>query len=944
MTRDNIQITTRNKLWLNSTWYIEVDNDGYLLSKCAEGALGYVIQCQSEAKQTSALKLPRLRGDSVLENAEYCNVLSREAMEVLKVDAARIKDGLVRLLHPNQSILYERHNLQDSYSTKHQHDYTLLFCFEKDRPVRIAKIKFDGIQLLVFPSSSDNLKKELENAITKADWDALTTGQDSAPLDINRREPLLFTVSVNQRILKEVDDISKGRLLSSELSSRHPPAYWYLWLPSLMFEWAEGTLQSSIHNNEHKKWKLYDIYTVLTNLLQGLKSLHELTMIHGDVRPANIMACGSMSDPACYRLGDYGSFSVDLPTASTGSGVARTGHSAPPSVTRHRSSSFYARERRSGVEREDADVAVLVSILDKGEPSLLLVLTWKRLLPMIDDTVGWKARLEDYSQLHSEISGQKHDPLTRPWELGNGDQIRVRDLVFTVRSYSDKPETNAIYVVCDPRCRRIMNERVVVELNEPLFINKYNQNIAIIDIPRWIEVRQASVASDMFGVGSVSLFVAYSIACVRKGVSPISAQQHAIDSAVGDLIAKLENEKNFQNLWIDIRRICGIVEMAFCRFNKFQVQMQNTSDADLSNAICELILSELNQRSQDVKTVKSSKKDKNSPASKSNSDLFSTFRSSYQALRKALIYWVPELEIVFKNAGNSIHLFMFIEFVLCCLHRRTHLGGLNNTDTPPALWKSEEVWELRKLEPFCENRFESPRRDQLDNRSGTAVALERLKILRDHYLSNNIFFDTLEKMIGEPTEASQTPKTDYEIRKENATLQQDIQGLREQLSSIEKEKSTISEDYLLQLKNQRENNDRSISKLTKELTHERAEKETLQKSETDKSNVINVLLAKLNEKESTAINDSAEFDHLRNQIVVLEQRATAFEKQIADFIEKMNQQTTAFKNEHPLICNYFSSVRELIEHIETSLSSYNKTKRSGVTHRDELRPKTDPRK
>ena len=68
---------------------------------------------------------------------------------------------------------------------------------------------------------------------------------------------------------------------------------WYIALPPIAYGWADGTLQESISNRRHQSWLLKDHYTVILQILEGLKTLHTKGLLHGDIRPTNIMSVGA---------------------------------------------------------------------------------------------------------------------------------------------------------------------------------------------------------------------------------------------------------------------------------------------------------------------------------------------------------------------------------------------------------------------------------------------------------------------------------------------------------------------------------------------------------------------------------------------------------------------------------------------------------------------------
>jgi len=75
---------SQHKLWLDSDWYILVDNHGHCLSENAEGALGFIVKLHHKEDRQSfmALKMPRLMGDTYRENAYIGRLMDQEAKAV----------------------------------------------------------------------------------------------------------------------------------------------------------------------------------------------------------------------------------------------------------------------------------------------------------------------------------------------------------------------------------------------------------------------------------------------------------------------------------------------------------------------------------------------------------------------------------------------------------------------------------------------------------------------------------------------------------------------------------------------------------------------------------------------------------------------------------------------------------------------------------------------
>jgi len=72
--------------------------------------------------------------------------------------------------------------------------------------------------------------------------------------------------------------------------------------------WSKSTLQEAIDGGFLREWPPTKLMTLFTMLLTGLKTLHR-TVLHGDLRPANVMCLGEQIDePSRYVLIDFGRF------------------------------------------------------------------------------------------------------------------------------------------------------------------------------------------------------------------------------------------------------------------------------------------------------------------------------------------------------------------------------------------------------------------------------------------------------------------------------------------------------------------------------------------------------------------------------------------------------------------------------------------------------------
>ena len=65
-------------IYLNESFHVKVDEQGYCLGDYPEGVLGVIVQVHHSNGSIYALKLPRLVAESDLENTLICATLEQE--------------------------------------------------------------------------------------------------------------------------------------------------------------------------------------------------------------------------------------------------------------------------------------------------------------------------------------------------------------------------------------------------------------------------------------------------------------------------------------------------------------------------------------------------------------------------------------------------------------------------------------------------------------------------------------------------------------------------------------------------------------------------------------------------------------------------------------------------------------------------------------------------
>ena len=364
------------RLWINNQLFIRVTRDGYAIGPCYEGALGCVLQVlplqQAIDEENGdlhrrhrnhaglmALKIPRMMADTISENYYISDILEYEETVVFNAGAANALTGLVPSPPGNRFLLRGLRQLEGCYDLD-QNGSILFLSFSKERFPRFCNVKKDNLstefRLQVFPPDAADAFSFLDQKT----WELIysETTECERP-----KRPLYVPTSCEPPNAKSPrSDMSRIQALSKSIVDKQSSSVWYVALPSISYNWAYSTLQESISKKRHKNWTVKDIYGLLNSVLTGVQTLHKNGSLHGDIRPANIMTVNQQTEhPESYVLGDYGSFSMNDHLYALEGPIGGHSTMAGPGISRHRTSIFYAPERRNGVERETADTAVILN-------------------------------------------------------------------------------------------------------------------------------------------------------------------------------------------------------------------------------------------------------------------------------------------------------------------------------------------------------------------------------------------------------------------------------------------------------------------------------------------------------------------------------------------------------------------------------------------------------
>lgn len=466
---------------------------------------------------------------------------------------------------------------------------------------------------------------------------------------------------------------------------------WYTSLPSIMYHWAEVTLQESISlNHRRAPWDKHKHFVLIERVCRGLTTLHSRGMLHADVRPANIVFEGDASDPNNYLLSDYGSF------ADPG---ARAGDRNPdgktvlgPVVSGERISAFYAPERRHSTEREAANRAV---IYNPGSTFLYAILGWGS--DLIDPNT--KEPRDNLAEMVKEDFLKNHETAQRG-NLVKGDRIQIREYIFDVEKEWHVEDKQILK--CSSRYWKIYHGRIVVES-----LDRFQQWDSF-PISRTVELRQWQAAIDLYSLGALALYSVFYDSVYKQ-------QDKSIDNLLDRSVSGNKTKENHSSLEDRFREMLGYLDST-AYFNSIWPELEwmrkelenhlaskNLTEKDLANK-------EFNPYDPDIVPEKKEER---------------FLKGAVVALVGRIAQSVPGAREVVEALDYDLGTFIFfIHFVLCCLHRQSDVN-------PDEGW----TWmDSTTNGPFAIDRLETPARD------GAALkALQRIehvsKLIEDRLLS-----------------------------------------------------------------------------------------------------------------------------------------------------------------------------------------------------------------
>ncbi len=706
------------KIWIDQDWYIPVDDQGYCAGVCAEGTLGVVIQILmdgTDGKSRQALKIPRLLGDTFRENLYIQDIMESEINSVGNMwqQQANIA-GVLPATPSGRGVLASPiQTASGKYGAEEWNGGIIFIRFEVGKKPRFCLVKItdegDDVQFL-----PENLE---EKPITsKAEFDLVRTHASDSyawQATVTVSEPHLAAGGMeNSGNTIESLSSSTGRDLANRV--------WFTSLPSMLYTWADGTLQEALglkklfsysneeddvkditsnakgyltEEQEQEKKKIEErkeraarrlVLKTALNLTKqiatGVQSLHQMGILHSDIRPANVAFAGTSQSPNSYYLIDYGGFSKSDTPAPHANATNSCATIFGPIINGERTSPFYSPERRSGHEREDGDSAILFTH-NPASDEIDLLIGWRASL-LDDDGLSVKSTVIEF--LNDDDFQDRKDEKLADNQVSCGDMIQIREYIFEVNSVH-KTEYGELF-----RCKRpywkVFNGRVVV-----LHYGEDDENPKWMPISRYIELPKWSAASDIYSVGAMFLYLLSSLVGETRyeNDTPINDREFAT------MMAHMEAVPYFRAIWPEINNWVEQCEIELNKGHNLYATSSNKSDEELVDDESLLGLAK-----------------------------------RYQQM---LCYTVPHIDKIANYVNNSAIFVLLIHFALGCIHRRNDLKTVETTHL------DEQVSLLPKM-PFCRSRLDDLP-DNSNEQSEVAVVgvVERIGGLIEHL--SDIRFD-----------------------------------------------------------------------------------------------------------------------------------------------------------------------------------------------------------
>lgn len=740
---------TTIKLWIDNTFYIPVDSQGFCNGTCYEGALGYIIQLKSDdGKKLAALKIPKLTGDTFRENAYISELMEKEFDSVGTIFGGGEVTGLLNPLVLSSPLRNTINTDGGSNEAKEWHGSRVFVSYHKGKNPQFALVKRNG-QKHIFPEGSglklkdnsvEELYKSLEDYIIKLE-------------NINKKQ-VIFIDFHNNQSLQDTTQERNGlfQVFSVGNAPEHTDSIWCTFLPSVTYGWAPGTLQEAISLNRCGYWSIQDHIELMINLCSGLSSLHSRGMLHADLRPANIIYRGNPKKIRSYAIADYGSLAQSNPHASPTT-EPTGGTILGPILAGERVSVFYSPERQSGQEREAADTAIIYRTdlaAGTAESLFYVVLGWRS--ELLNDEKVNSELIEKLIKKDSSSSKEQSSNSDNSSILCKGDRIQVRDYIFELDEQEQNKEGKQI-LPCS-KIWKVYQGKITVQTNT---VKEFGtENYVSFPIPRTVELRQWSAASDLYSLGAIML---YSLCNQYRLRHFDTEKQHGsktveLEKDFRDMMNILGSTPYFKSIWPEIDNLRRNLEDI--------IQKNNTPD---KNRVDEQDIKWLaqNGNSENRKfsslTPEQIKRIQYIYHGKEQSKENKTLEGAVIEVARLITQTVPGIRNILKAVEFDTGRFIFlIHFILCCLHKSSDISSGQNTKMP-----------------FVKDRLEQPIADQTN---AIDKALERLLTLQKSIFPASLL-DQFRSNSDDIAEYNPRPDTSIRVALEQSS--KDLKELKETL-------------------------------------------------------------------------------------------------------------------------------------------------------------------
>ena len=733
------------KCFINNDLYFWVDKEERrsLREETLEGTLGFIIKLHSSLTNdiNRALKIPKLHGATHRENA-YINQLME--IEELAASDAGTSNGLVPAKH--ERILRGFINTEGSNDPEavSQHNSLYLIQYQPGKNPRFLQIneaniddwqdKIGQVDFEEFSNFVKDVSKKAKDVIFSSTTFIQKRSDDETNTNV---ESLLHGKDEN---FNYFDQWTAAELYSAKNTL-------YAFVPSVVYDWATGTLQEAITRQAKKVWSKQDYLRFLDEIAQGIASLHKKKFIHADIRPANIMYFGDSEiaprKPESYKLGDYGSFA----SASENFHEKLVNPSGRTRLARafegERISEFYAPERISGIERETVDLAHIFKPGQREDGSelkdfwVVLGLKNQKLMQEVDKVREIVTKLDrgddkNYSSEDdiatpepdgsSAVDDNENDVQT-PQTISNNklkrrDRIQIQNYIFELKDTEIHQDGLQIFK-CDAAPTQVVQKRIAVDA----VLDTIPANLAV---DRIIELKQWSAAADLYSLGVLALYIIFMDQFQDIFQLQITRIKDAEDK-FRSMVRILSDREYFQTLWPQLEAFRN----AFERNSGNPGIAKNIFPADEYSVGIEDVESIDSEPDQHVTSHQSSDAGREQP----------NYREFAKSLVTRVTAYVPGAKRLIEQLEDNVALFLlFLHFSLCCLHRENHVTG-----------KALSPWmknsEKQPIFPFSKDRIEAV------NDEAIGKALSRLK-----ELNRIVYRDEVKKFKLTPEEMEQIPE------------------------------------------------------------------------------------------------------------------------------------------------------------------------------------------